>query len=121
NQEVVQKIVIDDANLVSDGEAKAGTNDWKIGNYYLACMDTASLGKLGARPIKPTLDAIAAAKTTDAVVRVMSDPAYGGGGGGGRGGGGGIAPFSMGPGTDPKNSKLIILSANQGGLVLNRD
>src|SRR5436190_16473495 len=93
NQEVVQKIVIDDANLVSDGEAKAGTNDWKIGNYYLACMDTASLDKLGARPIKPALDAIAAAKTTDAVVRAMSNPAYAGGGGGGRGGGGGIAPF----------------------------
>src|SRR5690349_12339057 len=26
NQEVVQKIVLDDANLVRDGEAKAGTN-----------------------------------------------------------------------------------------------
>src|SRR4051812_49010728 len=71
NQEVVQKIVIDDANLVRDGEAKAGTNDWKIGNYYLACMDTSSLDKLGFRPIKPALDAIAAMKTTDDVVRVM--------------------------------------------------
>src|ERR1041385_3502473 len=40
NQEVVQKIVIDDANLIRDGEAKAGTNDWKIGTFYMACMDT---------------------------------------------------------------------------------
>src|SRR3954471_24913941 len=32
NQEVVQKIVIDDAKLVADGEAKPSTNDWKIGN-----------------------------------------------------------------------------------------
>jgi putative endopeptidase len=122
NQEVVQKIVVDDANLVGDGEAKAGTNDYKIGHYYLACMDTTTLDKLGFRPIKPALDAITAAKTTDAVVSVMSNPKYaGGGGGGGRGGGGGLAPFSMGPGTDPKNSKIIILSANQGGLVLTRE
>ena len=124
NQEVVQKIVVDDANLVRDGEARSGTNDWKIGNYYLACMDTATLDKLGSRPIKPALDAVAAAKTTDDLVKVMGNPAYaagGGGGGGGRGGGGGLAPFSMGPGTDPRNSKLIILSASQGGLVLTRD
>ena len=47
NQEVVQKIVIDDANLVRDGEAKAGTNDWKIGTFYLACMDTAALETAG--------------------------------------------------------------------------
>ena len=36
NQEVVQKIVIDDANLVSDREAKAGSNDYKVGTFYLA-------------------------------------------------------------------------------------
>ncbi|HEY4303194.1 MAG TPA: M13 family metallopeptidase [Gemmatimonadaceae bacterium] len=121
NQEVVQKIVIDDANLVRDGEATAGTNDWKIGNFYLACMDTTALDKLGYRPIQPTLTAIAAAKTTDDVVRVMGTRSTGGGGGGGRGGGGGIAPFTLGPSTDPRNSKIIILSANQGGLTLNRD
>src|ERR1043165_6842412 len=85
-------------------------------------MDTATLDKLGFRPIKPALDAVAAAKTTDAVVSVMSNPKFAGAGaGGGRGGGGGLAPFSMGPGTDPKNSKIIILSANQGGLVLTRE
>src|SRR5450759_859576 len=33
NQEVVQNIVVDDAKLVGDGEAKAGSNDWKIGHY----------------------------------------------------------------------------------------
>src|SRR4051794_34044936 len=33
NQEVVQKIVIDDALLVRDGEAKPGSNDWKIGTF----------------------------------------------------------------------------------------
>src|ERR1700749_3245031 len=38
NQEVVQKIVIDDANLVRDGEATAGSTDWKIGKLYLTGM-----------------------------------------------------------------------------------
>jgi putative endopeptidase len=122
NQEVVEKIVVDDANLVSDGEAKAGSNDYKIGTYYLACMDTVALDKAGFKPIKSTLDAIAAAKTTDDIVKLFGTAGgRGGGGGGGGRGGGGIAPFSLGPGTDPRNSKLIILSANQGGLSLNRD
>ena len=121
NQEVVQKIVIDDANLVRDGEAKAGSNDMKIGNFYAACMDTTAMEKAGAKPIKPALDAIAAAKTTDDIVKLFGSRALRGGGGGGRGGGGGASPFSLGPQTDPKNSKLVILSANQGGLVLNRE
>ena len=121
NQEVVQKIVIDDANLVRDGEAKAGSNDMKIGNFYAACMDTTAMEKAGVKPLKPALDAIAAAKTTDDIVKLFGSRALRGGGGGGRGGGGGASPFSLGPQTDPKNSKLVILSANQGGLVLNRE
>jgi putative endopeptidase len=121
NQEVVQKIVIDDANLVRDGEAKPGSNDMKIGNFFAACMDTTLMEKQGYQPIRPALDAIAAAKTTDDIVKLFGSRALRGGGGGGRGGGGGASPFSLGPQTDPKNSKLVILSANQGGLVLNRD
>ncbi|MEP6491315.1 MAG: M13 family metallopeptidase [bacterium] len=123
NQEVVQKIVIDDSHLVSDGEAKAGSNDWKVGTFYLSCMDTATMETAGFKPIKPALDAITAVKTTDDVVKTFGSRAGrgGGGGGGGRGGGGGLAPFSLGPQTDPRNSKLVILSANQGGLTLNRE
>src|ERR1041385_1489928 len=53
NQDVVEKVVVDDANLVSDREAKAGSNDYKIGTFYLACMDTVALDKAGFTPIKP--------------------------------------------------------------------
>ncbi len=124
NQEVVQNIVRDDANLVRDSETKPGTNEWKIGTYYMSCMDTVTLEKAGFKPIKPELDAIAAAKTTDDIVKDFGGAGRrggrGGGGGGGRGGGG-LAPFGMGPGTDPRNSKLVIVSANQGGLTLNRE
>jgi len=93
NQEVVQKIVIDDALLVRDGEAKAGSNDYKIGTFYAACMDTSLMEKSGFAPIKPALNAIAAAKTTDDVVKLFGSRALrsGGGGGGGRGGAGGAA------------------------------
>ena len=121
NQEVVQQIVIDDANLVRDGEAKAGSNDWKIGTFFAACMDTTAMEKVGYTPIKPALAAIAHAKTTDDVVRLFGSRALRGWGGGGGRGGGGVAPFALGPQTDPKNSKLVILSANQGGLGLNRE
>jgi putative endopeptidase len=121
NQEIVQKIVIDDALLVRDGEAKPGSNDFKIGTFYAACMDTTLMEKAGFSPIKPALNAIAEAKTTDDVVKLFGSRALRGGGGGGRGGGGGVAPFSLGPQTDPRNSKMVILSANQGGLGLNRE
>ena len=122
NQEVVQKIVIDDASLVRGGETKPGTNEFKIGTFYMSCMDTVSMDAAGFRPIKPLLDAIAAAKTTDDIVKVFGNRRGGGGGGGGRGGGGGgLAPFSLGPQTDPRNSTMVILSANQGGLILNRE
>ena len=119
NQEVVQKIVIDDANLVRDGETKPGTNDWKIGVYFASCMDTTALDKLGYAPIRSGLAAIAAAKTTEDVVKLFGSRTLRAGGGGR--GGGGIAPFSLGPQTDPKNSRMVILSANQGGLGLNRE
>jgi putative endopeptidase len=124
NQEVVQKIVIDDASLARSGETKPGTNEWKIGTFYMACMDTVSMDAAGFKPIKPLLDQIAAAKTTDDIVKVFGNRgggAGGFGGGGGRGGGGGLAPFTLGPQTDPRNSTMVILSANQGGLILNRE
>ncbi len=120
NQEVVQRIVDDDAKLVRAGETKMGTNEWKIGNFYMTCMDTAAMQVAGFQPIKATLDAIAAAKTTDDIVKAFGLKGAGGGGGG-RGGGGGLAPFSLGPQTDPKNSAMVIVSANQGGLTLNRE
>jgi putative endopeptidase len=123
NQEIVQGIVDDDAKLVRGGETKQGSNEWKIGTFYMACMDTTAMEAAGLKPLKPVLDAIAAVKTTDDVVKAFGGAGRGGRGGGGGGGrgGGGLAPFSLGPGTDPRNSKIVILSANQGGLTLTRE
>ncbi len=115
NQDVVHHIMDDDASLVRSRETKPGTNEWKIGTFYMACMDTVAIDKLGMKPLKPALDAIAPVNTTDDVVKAFGRRE---GGGGGRGGGGGMAPFSLSPGSDPKNANDIIVSANQGGLGL---
>jgi putative endopeptidase len=117
NQDVVRKIVDDDAKLARGGETKPGTNEWKIGTYFMSCMDTTAIDKAGLGPLKPTLDAIAAVKTADDVVKAFGGAGGGGRGGGGRGGGG-LAPFGLNPGSDPKNANDIILIANQGGLSL---
>ena len=119
NRDVVKNIVDDDAKLVRGGETKPGTNEWKIGTLYMACMDTTAIEKAGITPLKPTLDAIAAAQTTDDVVKIFGGAGRGGRGGGGGGrGGGGMAPFGVNPGSDPKHSNDIILNAGQGGLSL---
>jgi putative endopeptidase len=117
NQDVVRRIVDDDAKLVRGGETKPGTNEWKIGTYFMSCMDTTALEKAGLGPLKPTLDAIAAVKTADDLVKAFGGAGGGGRGGGGRGGGG-LAPFGLNPGSDPKNANDIILNATQGGLSL---
>jgi len=117
NQAVVRGIVDDDAKLVRGGETKPGTNEWKVGTFFMACMDTAAIERAGLSPIRPVLNEIAAIKTTDDVVKVFGERRAGGGGGG-RGGGGGLAPFGINPGSDPKRATDIILNANQGGLSL---
>ncbi|MBS2028929.1 MAG: M13 family metallopeptidase [Deltaproteobacteria bacterium] len=51
--------------LEQAAQDKAGRNavDQKIGDYFASCMDTAAIDKLGAAPLKPDLDAIAALKS----------------------------------------------------------
>jgi len=39
-------------------------NEQKIGDYYASCMDTATINKLGLKPLQPELDRIAAMKST---------------------------------------------------------
>ena len=112
NQDVVHRIVEDDASLVRSRETKPGTTDWKIGTFYAACMDTAAIDRRGDTPLQPVLAGIAAIQTTGDVVRTFGRHDVGGGGRGG----GGLAPFSLSPGSDPRNANDIIVSAGQGGL-----
>jgi putative endopeptidase len=108
NEEAVHQILEDDAAAVHNAKVKPGTNPWKIGTFFASCMDTIGIAARGIEPLRPTLDAIAAAGTTADLVRVFgaTDRRTG------------IAPFSVSPSVDPKNSNETIVSAGQGGLGL---
>jgi putative endopeptidase len=108
NMAVAHKIMQDDSVAVVTGKAKSGSEQWKVGTYYAACMDTAAIDALGTKPLQPELDAIAAIHSTSDLVRSFGTSERRGG----------LAPFGVNPGADPKNSNETIVSANQGGLGL---
>jgi putative endopeptidase len=115
NTEVAHKVIQDDSAAVKSGKAKAGSEQWKIGTLYTACMDTVTIDALGDKPLQPTLDRIASIHSSADLVTDF--PKLRGGGGGGRGGGG-LTPFGVRPSADPKNSNETIVSAGPGGLGL---
>ena len=92
--------------------AKRGSDEWKIGTFFAACMDSAKIEAQGTQPLKPTFDAIAKIKSSSDVAPafVKLEELMG------------IAPFSAGAGGDLKNSKVTITTFGQAGLGLpNRD
>ena len=92
--------------------AKAGTNERLIGDYYATCMDEAAIDRAGFDPVKPYLARIDAIKTPDDASRTIAylhDHGF-------------PAIFSFGVGVDLKDSNTVLISAGQGGLTLpNRD
>jgi putative endopeptidase len=54
--------------------APAGSTTQKLGDFYRAYLDTATIDKLGLNPARPTLDAIAGAKTHADLARLMDRP-----------------------------------------------
>src|SRR5262245_56076696 len=46
-------------------DAPKGSVDQLTGDFYGACMDVAQIDKLGAKPIQPLLDRVAAMKNAD--------------------------------------------------------
>jgi putative endopeptidase len=80
----------------------------KLGTFYASCMDSAGAETAGAKPIEGALAGIAAisnqAQLNTAIAHLQAA---------------GMSPvFSFGSEQDPKNSSLVILTANQGGLGL---
>ena len=80
----------------------------KFGDYFAACMDTATIDKLGAKPLQPQLAAIAALTSTKelAAFNARNDR---------RGGG---AFFAVGVTQDDKDSTKQVAATGQGGLTL---
>ena len=90
-------------------KAPAGSLDQKIGGFYAACMDEATVEKRGLATIQPDLDAIAQLKSAHdlapLVARLQEQL------------GGGVL-FSSGSRQDPDDSEKQIAGLNQGGLGL---
>jgi putative endopeptidase len=106
NEAVVHDILDDAARKTRT--AKPGSNVWKIGTFYGACMDSAHVESMGMAPLQPTLDAVAAIRTPDQLARSFGNLDRRAG----------LAPVGIFPGLDPKNSNDVIASAGQGGLGL---
>jgi endothelin-converting enzyme/putative endopeptidase len=89
-------------------EATRSANEQKIGDEYASCMDTATVNKLGLKPLQPELDRIDALKTaTELPALVAHLHAIGVN-----------AFFSMGSGPDFADSSAMISFYAAGGLGL---
>jgi putative endopeptidase len=89
-------------------DAKPGSNDRKIGDYFMSCMDEAKIEAEGLKPLQQELDKIAAIKDVAELQAEISHlHALG------------LAPlFAFGSAQDRKNSEEVIAAAYQGGLGL---
>ncbi|MFL5509725.1 MAG: alpha amylase C-terminal domain-containing protein, partial [Gemmatimonadaceae bacterium] len=108
NQEVLRNVLDTAVLRVKSGQYKRGTGEWKVGTFYATCMDTASIERLGATPLKPALDRIAAIKTIDDLKRSLGelDRKYG------------LVPIADPSTQDSKDAANTIAGLYQGGLSL---
>src|SRR6185503_5272901 len=103
------------AILDNAAKAAATTKDpdtRKLGTFYGSCMDSAAAEVAGAKPLEPELariNAISNRTQLNAAIAHLQAA--------------GMSPlFSFGTEQDPKNSSVVIVGLNQGGLGLpNRD
>lgn len=106
NQSIVHDVIEEDAkNLATE---KPGSNEWKIGTYYAACMDTTAIDALGTKPLQHVFDRIARISSRDDLTRALGDLEHSNG----------LAPFLDGTGPDAKNSNVVVTVVGQGGLGL---
>ncbi len=108
NETVVHSILDDDAAAVRAKHAKPGTDTWKVGTLYEACMDTTAIEALGTKPIEPMMQEISSIGDTKALLASLGklDAQTG------------VAPFGFFVRPDSKNSSEEIANAGQGGLGL---
>src|ERR1039458_8569861 len=103
-----EKVLLDMLQGAAVVSAKRSALDQKVGDAYVACMDTAAIEKRGLEPVKPELDRIRgmenAADVAEELVRLH------------RMGVGAV--FNFGARTDAKDSNKTIAGLGQGGLSL---
>ena len=94
--------------LAAQKNNQAGSAAQKIGDLYNMAMDSVTLNKQGAEPVKAMLDKIAGMKDKSEIVPMMTEMAHIGIG----------TYFRSYVYADPKNSSLNIFQMGQGGINL---
>ena len=94
--------------LAAQKNNQAGSAAQKIGDLYNMAMDSVTLNKQGAEPVKAMLDKIAGMKNKNEIVPMMTEMAHIGIG----------TYFRSYVYADPKNSSLNIFQMGQGGINL---
>lgn len=94
--------------LAAQKNNQAGSAAQKIGDLYNMAMDSVTLNKQGAEPVKAMLDKIAGMKDKSEIVPMMTEMAHIGIG----------TYFHSYVYADPKNSSLNIFQIGQGGINL---
>ena len=92
--------------LAAQKNNQAGSAAQKIGDLYNMAMDSVTLNKQGAEPVKAMLDKIAGMKDKSEIVPMMTEMAHIGIG----------TYFHSYVYADPKNSSLNIFQMGQGGI-----
>ena len=105
NKQILHNIIEDAAK---EKNAAKGSPAQLVGDFYFSAMDTATIEKLGATPIKGEMDAIGNISDMNGVLTYVAKLQKWG-----------INPmFSFFAGQDPKNSDVFIPQLWQGGLSL---
>lgn len=95
-------------SAAANKSAKPGSNEKRIGDLYASCTDTARIDALGAAPIKPLLDKVAAISSVQDLAAVMVDFHRTGA----------ASPVGLMAMQDLKNSKEVIGAVTAGGISL---
>ena len=104
NRDMLREIL--EASAKSD--AKPGSIDRRIGDYYTSCMNEAQIEEQGLKPLQPELERIAAIKDLTGLQAQLTHM---------RAAGLGVL-FGFGSQQDKKNSEEVIAGTFQGGLGL---
>ena len=101
------KSLVEDA--AADKSAPAGSVKRRVGDFYTAAMDSATIEKLGYTPIKADLEKVKAIKNIPGVLDQVAYMRTNGLGGG---------MFGLGVGQDRKNVNKYMVNIGQGGTTL---
>ncbi|TBO39563.1 M13 family metallopeptidase [Pedobacter kyonggii] len=101
------KSLVEDA--AADKSAPAGSVKRRVGDFYTAAMDSATIEKLGYTPIKADLEKIKQIKNIQGVLDQVAYMRTNGLGGG---------MFGLGVGQDRKNVNKYMVNISQGGTTL---